>query len=196
MHLIPRYLIIYISIMTYTAHACSEHITATKHMKPAYALFDSLHLRNLPYLFERCTVTSVSESMNFSACFWRCQQEDACVAFYHEGKVCNICMTNENNVNSLTTNSNSTSDVQTWLHYFVSMEHLNAIDLTMLSNCGQVWNLVIGSIDGENCFLLNGSVTQGTRIYCLELYTDTPREYLMLPVDPDDNYSLAWIKKI
>ena len=190
MHWILKLLIFLFLLCVHCVKGCSELALATKQMHPAYALLDAIHQRNLPYLFARCTIISLSDYMHFSDCFWRCQQEGNCVAFHHEGNGCDMCMENENNVNSLTTNEISTTDIQTLMHYFVSMERLNAIDLIMISDCGQVRNLVNGSVDGEYCLSLNGSVTQGTRIYCHGLETDNPREYLTLPAaGPDDNFS-------
>ena len=93
---------IFLSLLIHCANACTEIMGISKEMKPGYALTDAIHQQHLPHLFARCTVTSLSESLEFSACFWRCQQEEDCVAFHHEGYVCDICIQNYNNVNSLT----------------------------------------------------------------------------------------------
>ena len=182
---------IVLALYVHCSNACTELMVASKEMKPANALTNPIHRRHLPYLFARCTVTSLSESLEFSACFWRCQQEDTCVALHHEGYTCNICIQNDNNVNSLIASATSSVDVNMQKHYFVSMEHLNAINVEVLSDCDEVRNLIPGSNDGEFYLSLNGSTIFGTSIYCHGLITVDPAPYLSLPAGPDENFSFT-----
>ena len=43
--------------------------------------------------------------------------------------------------------------------------------------------------DGEYCMSVAGTTSVGARIYCHEMASCSPREYLTLPAGPDENYS-------
>ena len=113
----------------------------------------------------------MSESLEFSACFWRCQQEEDRVSFHHDIYSCNICMQNVNKVTSLITNVTSSVDVNMQKHYFVSIDHLNEISVEVMRDCDQVCNLLPYSIDRDFCLSLNGSETLRTCLYCQDLCT-------------------------
>ena len=100
-------------------------------------------------------------------------------------------MVNESSGNSLPGTAASVVDFKTQMRYFISMEYLNTISSVLYSDCAQVKSLLTGSVDGEYCLSLNGTVANGTRVYCHGLDIDTPREYITLPAGPDENFSFT-----
>ena len=59
----------------------------------------------------------------------------------------------------------------------------------MSTSCAMTQRLRNAFSDGEYCLSVNGGGTTGTRVYCHDMATDSPREYVTLPAGPDNNYS-------
>ena len=168
----------------------TETCSLIKTLIPAYALRDK---STLPYLFAGCTVTSQAQQLDFETCVFLCQQANTCVAMHHEDEACKLCRVNGNDVNSMTIDVliEEGVDEHDQMHYFVFLEHLMNITIEVISDCEEVQSLLPNNQDAEYCMSLDGSATQGTRIYCHNLATSFPAAYLTLPAGSDENYSFT-----
>ena len=59
----------------------------------------------------------------------------------------------------------------------------------MSTSCAMTQRLQNAFSDGEYCLSVDGGSTTGARVYCYNMTTCDPREYLTLPAGPDNNYS-------
>ena len=156
-----------------------------------YSAHDSLNKTLLPHLFTSCT-TEVYY-LDFAECASACVKDDKCMAMFHDEHNCGFYRAIESNVNSITSPDlvETIPGDQGHLRYFINFDYLDHIRVTMLSNCNEIQMLVPDALDGDYCLSIDGSDSQGRRIYCHGLDTSTPKPYLTLPAGPDDNYSFT-----
>ena len=51
----------------------------------------------------------------------------------------------------------------------------------------------INAQDGEYCIKIDEEETlYGTRIYCHDISSDSPKEYISLPAEPEENFVNSW----
>ena len=60
------------------------------------------------------------------------------------------------------------------------------------TSCAMTQRLQNAFSDGEYCLSVDGGGTTGARVYCHDMSTCSPREYLTLPAGPYINYSQTY----
>ena len=178
---------LWITLLTVMHANNIQTCSVVKTLAPAYTLVDEAFLLQL---FASCTVTTYSEQLDFESCVFLCQQDHECVAMYQEDDVCDMCRIHRSSV--IISGDIAPILTMDYLQYYVSVEYLASATVEVVDNCSEVQESVLPNIvDSEYCLSLDGSETQGTRIYCHGTTTSNPLSYLTLPAGPEENFAVS-----